>query len=75
MNYGESHREGTRRQQKHLGQQQPAERADEGLHGKHEQRHEHKDQVGLAAGLVRNKLGGEPDQDVEEGRQTEAQPG
>ena len=40
-----------------LGQPQPAEQADEGLQGEHEQPEGHDDQVGPAAELIRNELG------------------
>ena len=40
-----------------LGQPQPAEQADEGLQGEHEQPKGHDDQVGPAAELIRNELG------------------
>ena len=44
-------------EREHLGQSQPAEQADEGLQGEHEQPEEHDDQVGPAAELIRNELG------------------
>ena len=44
-------------EREHLGQPQPAEQADEGLQGEHEQPEEHDDQVGPAAELIRNELG------------------
>ena len=46
--YGNPDREGAPPERKHLGQPQPAERADKTLQGEHEQLEEQDDQLGPA---------------------------